>query len=283
MRPGWAGGVVPSAHTCSSKAALLRPPLSASSPYSQLGGVSWEGRASPSSAHGHRQTVEINPKAQAGPLISHLNCPTKDPSKCPLTDPRSPCIPPLLRTQASLRASPGDSKVLEGGGLWPHAWPPPQLPVVSSPPCRSCPTHCCTGHLSPPLTPTSTPPPPHPTAILRWAQPGGIFLPWDTGLSLPLPTSAPLPQSPSTTGEGTPASELPHRPPTLEPLQGTAATAKSGQREGAACLYSRENLVSSLLLCSHLNSSGQLPSAMHVSTRRFPSRCTCVLTGSVLK
>lgn len=47
--------------------------------------------------------------------------------------------------------------------------------------------------------------------------------------------------------------------------------------------YSRENLVSSRLLCSHLNSRGQLPSAMHVSTRRFPSRCTWLRTGSVLK
>lgn len=47
--------------------------------------------------------------------------------------------------------------------------------------------------------------------------------------------------------------------------------------------YSRENLVSSLLLCSHLNSRGQLPSAMHVSTRRFPSRWTWLRTGSVLK
>lgn len=56
-----------------------------------------------------------------------------------------------------------------------------------------------------------------------------------------------------------------------------------GRREGTTCLYSSENLVSSRLLCSHLNSSGQLPSAMHVSTSRFPSRCTCVRTGSVLK
>lgn len=47
--------------------------------------------------------------------------------------------------------------------------------------------------------------------------------------------------------------------------------------------YSRENLVSSRLLCSHLNSRGQLPSAMQVSTRRFPSRCTWLRTGSVLK
>lgn len=47
--------------------------------------------------------------------------------------------------------------------------------------------------------------------------------------------------------------------------------------------YSRENLVSSRLLCSHLNSRGQLPSAMHVSTRRFPSRWTWLRTGSVLK
>lgn len=56
-----------------------------------------------------------------------------------------------------------------------------------------------------------------------------------------------------------------------------------GKWEGATCLYSSENRVSSRLLCSHLNSSGQLPSAMQVSTRRFPSRCTCVRTGSVLK
>lgn len=47
--------------------------------------------------------------------------------------------------------------------------------------------------------------------------------------------------------------------------------------------YSRENLVSSRLLCSHLNSRGQLPSAMHVRTRRFPSRWTWLRTGSVLK
>lgn len=57
----------------------------------------------------------------------------------------------------------------------------------------------------------------------------------------------------------------------------------SGRWQGETCLYSSENRVNSRLLCSHLNSSGQLPSAMHVSTRRFPSRCTCVRTGSVLK
>lgn len=48
-------------------------------------------------------------------------------------------------------------------------------------------------------------------------------------------------------------------------------------------LYSSENLVNSLLSCSHLNSRGQLPSAIQVSTKRFPSRWTWVRTGSVLK
>lgn len=71
------------------------------------------------------------------------------------------------------------------------------------------------------------------------------------------------------------------RSPTLLSLD--REVAGSRQWEEMTCLYSSENLVSSRLLCSHLNSRGQLPSAMQVSTRRFPSRCTCVRTGSVLK
>lgn len=57
----------------------------------------------------------------------------------------------------------------------------------------------------------------------------------------------------------------------------------SERRPVMSYLYSSENLVSSLLSCSHLNSRGQLPSAMQVRTKRFPSRWTWVRTGSVLK
>lgn len=39
----------------------------------------------------------------------------------------------------------------------------------------------------------------------------------------------------------------------------------------------------SLSLCNHLNSKGQLPSARHVSTSRFPSKCIWGKPGSVLK
>lgn len=36
-------------------------------------------------------------------------------------------------------------------------------------------------------------------------------------------------------------------------------------------------------LCNHLNSKGQLPSARHVRTSRFPSRWVWDKPGSVLK
>lgn len=85
-------------------------------------------------------------------------------------------------------------------------------------------------------------------------------------------------------------------PSTVSPCRGTG-DACSVHRQGPVCQagcpgcsgcdgthrYSKENLVSSWLLCSHLNSRGQLPSAMHVRTRRFPSRWTWLRTGSVLK
>jgi len=91
--------------------------------------------------------------------------------------------------------------------------------------------------------------------------------PMSTCLTPPfaLPREAAAPGVPGTPRWGPAMPAVPRRPP--------ARTHR----------YSRENLVSSRLLCSHLNSRGQLPSAMHVRTRRFPSRWTWLLTGSVLK
>lgn len=48
-------------------------------------------------------------------------------------------------------------------------------------------------------------------------------------------------------------------------------------------LYSSEKRVSSVLLWIHLNSRGQLPSAMQVSTTRLCSRLSWLRAGSVLK
>lgn len=57
----------------------------------------------------------------------------------------------------------------------------------------------------------------------------------------------------------------------------------SGCRGYVSDLYSSEKRVSSVLLWIHLNSSGQLPSAMQVSTTLLRSRLSWLRAGSVLK
>lgn len=126
----------------------------------------------------------------------------------------------------------------------------------------------------------------HPARQRPWSatQPSSAGIsrvePSHLGAGLPLPLTS---RTPGSQEPRAPHSHTHPLPTTPSSRQGSGPGSQEEGRGGAVYLYSRENLVSSLLLCSHLNSSGQLPSAMHVSTRRFPSRCTCVRTGSVLK
>lgn len=123
---------------------------------------------------------------------------------------------------------------------------------------------------------------PQPSANPAWANASSPML---TRLNPPfaLQTEAAAP--------GMPTAASPGRRPLAGALAMPAAPQRLPARTGAGGIgsavgthrYSRENLVSSRLLCSHLNSRGQLPSAMHVRTRRFPSRWTWLRTGSVLK
>lgn len=162
----------------------------------------------------------------------------------------------------------------------PHLWCPRQ--VLLSGEEREGSAH---SQGNSPLLVESTPPPTpaawatHPGSALAhlpatfcWVQRGTVFSPLGRAILGPQFCQPSLPVA--LDWESPPAAA---QAPPRHPL------GRKRREEGRACLYSRENLVSSRLLCSHLNSSGQLPSAMQVSTRRFPSRCTCVRTGSVLK
>lgn len=202
--------------------------------------------------------------------MSHRNCPQIEdvPS---FTDPRLLWTPPLHWTQAPQQESPGDGRVREseeGAAVTATA-----TATVSECLCPTPPLLLCTVVQTILSGSAPGPQPSHPLQVsVGWSH----LTSGQGCLSTHFQNSR-LPGAPGPTQSHTPL------PTTPSSRQGSGPGSQEEGQGGAVYLYSRENLVSSLLLWSHLNSSGQLPSAMHVSTRRFPSRCTCVRTGSVLK
>lgn len=227
---------------------ILCPTL-LSSPLSRLGSV--PGRQGPVQSSGHQHGVGTSPKAlgRQATSVSHLHYPQIPdvlPSLIPCChlSPTLPCIgpsptPPPQCPQETAEFFSGLGKEGSGHRHDHSAAAGAELPH---------PTHClysvpcCWGH------PAGVAPLVHSLDVLCWAQQG-------RGLSL-LGHSA-LPPTflhPSLPGALVAAPKLPDRPPPWFPFRAQPwrwpwQPGRGGEaRGGEACLYSRENLVSSLLL-----------------------------------